>query len=213
MGAKLVLQEYLDKYNTRCDTISDIAIDNLPFLVEREPVYDMKGQKSSKSYYDKKGREAIRIVYNRIVGDYVYEGATYPNTFLGISKKYQFMNWAGEVGYEKVKQPYTFNLEPVFINGGGGAISGFSSKKQREILKDERYCADDYLQAKNPDLYAILYASYTELYEYYLKTGKKTDLVNAIEAETDPTLNQIFDKEVFGAEPLTVKELIIMNLQ
>lgn len=211
--AKLVLQEYLDRFNTKFDTISDIAIDNLPFLVEREPVYDMKGQKSSKSYYDKKGREAIRIVYERIVGDYVHEGITYPNTFLGIGKKYLFMDWAGEVGYEKVKQPYSFNLEPVFINGGGGTISGFSSKKQREILKEERYCADDYLQAKNPDLYAILYANYTSLYEYYLKTGKKTDLVTAIETETDPVLNQIFDKEVYGFEPLTVRQLIIMNLQ
>lgn len=219
MGAQLVLQNYLERFNTRCDTISDIAIDNLPFLIEQEPFYNMKGQKAYKSYFainlkdSSKGKEAVKIVYSRIIGDYTYENITYNDIFLGISKKYQFFDWTGQVAYEKVKQPYLFNLEPVFINGGEGAISGFSSKKQREILREERYCADDYLQAKNPDLYAALYNRYTADYEYYLKTGKKDDLVAAMNAETDPDINQIFNKEVFGFEPLTVKQLIIMNLQ
>lgn len=213
---QLLLEYYLNRFNTKCDTLSDIAIDNLPFLFEQEPFYNMKGQKASKSYfgkYKKKDKEVIRIVYSRIVGDYTYEGQTYPDIFLGIGKKFQFFDFSGEVAYEKIKQPYMFNLEPIFINGSGGQISGFSSKKQREILKEERYCADDYLQAKNPDLYAALYNQYRELYEYYLKTGKKENLVNAMNTETDPIVNQIFNREVFGYEPMTVKELILMNLQ
>lgn len=211
--ARLVLEFYLEKFKTKCDTISDIAIDNLSFLTEQEPIYDMKGQKVSKSYLALNGKIAVKIVYERIIGDYVFEGNTYNDVFLGIGKKYQFFDWAGNMAHQKKKQPYTFNLEPIFINGGGGTISGFSSKKQREILREERYCADDYLQAKNPDLYSTLYANYKELYESYLKTGKKTDLVLAITNETNPVLNQIFDKEVYGFEPLTVRELILMNLQ
>lgn len=213
MGAKLVLEFYLDRFNTKGDTMSDIAIDNLPFLSEQEPVYDMKGQKISKSYHALNGKEAVKIIYGKIIGDYIFENITYNNVFIGLRKKIQFLDFAGEVKIEKIKQPYIFKLEPVFINGGNGAISGFLSKKQREILKEERYNADDFLQAKNPELYAALYVSYKELYEYYLKTGKKQELVTAMNAETNPDILQIFNKEVYGAEPLTVKELIIMNLQ
>lgn len=211
--AEIVLKHYLDKFKIKYDSLWSVAIDNLSFLSEQEPFYNMKGQKASKSYFAPNRKEAVRIVYGRIIGDHIFEGNIYPNIFLGISEKHQFLDWAGNVANEKAQQPEIFSLEPIFINGGGGAISGFSSKKQREILKEERFCADDYLQAKNPALYATLYNRYTGDYEYYLKTGIKDFLVLAMNSEMNAEINQIFNKEVYGFEPMTVKELIIMNLQ
>lgn len=118
------------------------------------------------------------------------------------------MDWAGEIAYPKRKQPEYFDLQPVFLGDGTETVVGFSSQKQRQILKTERYNADDYLQAKNPNLYALLYGRYTANYDYYLKTGKKDALVTAINAETDVNINAVFDNLVYGTE-ITVKELIL----
>lgn len=212
MSAQIVLEYYLDKYQTMGNTMTDIEFSNLSFLKEREPVYNMKGQKVSKSYYDSKGKEAIRIEYQRVFGEHTYNGVVYPNVFLGLQKTIHYLDWAGEIVYSKVKQFYEFNVEPNF-DAGNLVPTGFSSQRQRKILKEERYAADDYLQAKNPDLYALLYNAYTAQYEFYLKTGKKQRLVDAINAETNININNAFNRVVEGFETLTVKELIIMNLQ
>ena len=212
MSAQIVLDYYLDKYQTAGNTLTDIEFSNLSFLKEREPIYNMKGQKVSKSYYDNKGKEAIRIEYQRIFGEHTYNGVVYPNVFLGLQKTIHYLDWAGEIAYSKVKQFYEFNLEPNF-DAGNLTPTGFSSQKQRQILKSERYAADDYLQAKNPDLYAMLYSAYTVQYEFYLKTGKKQRLVDAINAETNAQINGAFDRVVEGFETLTVRQLILMNLQ
>jgi hypothetical protein len=86
MSAQIVLDHYLEKYQTSGNTLTDISFDNLPFLQEREPLYNMKGEKVSKSYHDTQGREAIRITYDRVFGDYQYNGTVYPNVFLGLQK-------------------------------------------------------------------------------------------------------------------------------
>lgn len=130
-----------------------------------------------------------------------------------MGKSIQYYDWAGEIAYTKKLQPYYFSLQPVFLGDGTETISGFSSQKQRKILKEERYTADEWLNAQNPNLYAILYARYGVIYQAYLRTGYKDDLVNAFESETDESILTIFNNEVFGMEPMTVKELIIMNLQ
>lgn len=122
------------------------------------------------------------------------------------------MDWAGEIAYTKSKQPEYFDLQPVFLGDGTETVVGFSSQKQRQILKTERYNASDYLQAKNPNLYALLYGRYTANYDYYLKTGKKDALVTAINAETDVNINAVFDNLVYGTQ-ITVRDLILMNLQ
>jgi len=213
MSSKLVLDHYLEKFQTLGNTLTDIDFQNLTFLQEKEAVYNMKGQKVSKSYYDTSGREAIRITYDRVFGTYVYQEIEYPNVFLGLQKTINYMNWAGEIAYKKKKQFYSFDLQPVFLADGTETVVGFSSQKQRQVLKSERLSADDYLQAKNPQLYALLYERYGEEYNGYFRTGVKTAFVNALNAEADPTILAALSNEVFGYEPMTVKELIIMNLQ
>jgi hypothetical protein len=213
MGAKIVLDHYLDKFGTLANTLTDIPFDNLPFLQERESIYNMKGQKVSKSYYDQKGKEAVRITYDRVFGDYEYNGTVYPNVFLGLQKTIHYMDWAGEIAYSKKKQFYTFDLQPVFVGEGTETVVGFSSQKQRQILKSERFSADDYLQAMNPQLHAMLYTQYQDKYSAYLRTGSKTDFVTELNNESNTDVLAVLNKEVFGYEPMTIKELIIMNLQ
>jgi len=81
------------------------------------------------------------------------------------------------------KQFYSFDLHPVFAGDGYETVVGFSSQKLRKILKDERYAADDFLQAQNPNLYDLLYNRYTVEYDRYLRTGKKEGLVSAMNYE------------------------------
>ena len=213
MKAQIVLDHYLDKFQTLANTLTDISFDNLPFLQEREPLYNMKGQKVSKSYHDTKGKEAIRITYDRVFRDYEYNGTVYPNVFLGLQKTVHYMDWAGEIAYSKKKQFYSFDLQPVFLGDGNETVVGFSSQKLRKVLKDERFAADDYLQAMNQQLYAALYQAYQVEYNTYLRTGISQPFVTAVNNETNPQVLAMLNKEVFGYEPMTVKELVIMNLQ
>jgi hypothetical protein len=212
MSAEIVLNHYLEKYQTKADTITDINFDNLSFFTAKEKIIDMKGQWVSKSYYAENGKEAVRITYEKLYGIHTHNGVEWPNTFLGVGKSIHYLDWAGEIAYTKRKQPEYFDLYPVFLGDGTETIVGFSSQKQRQILKTERYNADDYLQAKNPNLYALLYGRYTANYDYYLKTGKKDALVTAINAETDVNINAVFNNLVYGTE-ITVRQLILMNLQ
>lgn len=212
MEAQIVLDYYLNKYQTLGNTLTDINFDNLSFFTTKEKIIDMKGQWVSKSYYAEKDKEAIRITYEKLYGIHTHNGIEWPNTFLGVGKSIHYLDWAGEIAYTKRKQPEYFDLQPVFLGDGTETVVGFSSQKQRQILKTERYNADDYLQAKNPNLYALLYGRYTANYDYYLKTGKKDALVTAINAETDGNINAVFDNLVYGTE-ITVRQLILMNLQ
>ena len=211
--AQIVLDHYLDKFQTLGNTLTDISFDNLPFLQEKEPLYNMKGQKVSKSYHDTKGKEAIRITYDRVFGDYEYNGTVYPNVFLGLQKTVHYMDWAGQIAYSKKKQFYSFDLQPVFIGDETETVVGFSSQKLRKVLKDERFAADDYLQSMNPVLHSTLYQAYQVEYNTYLRTGISQPFVTAVNNETNPQVLAMLNKEVFGYEPMTVKELVIMNLQ
>jgi hypothetical protein len=213
MSAKIVIEYYLEKFQTLSNTLTDIDFEKLSFLQEREAIYNMKGQKVSKSYYDIKGKEAIRLTYDRIINDYTYQDIVYPDVFIGVQKTVHYLDWAGEIAYSKKKQFYAFDLQPVFVGDGSETVVGFSSQKQRQILKSERFSADDYLQAWNPNIYAELYNQYQDLYTCYLRTGLKDDFVHALNAETNPAYLELLNKEVFGYEQMTIKELIIMNLQ
>ncbi|MFV5702184.1 hypothetical protein ACM55F_09960 [Flavobacterium sp. XS2P12] len=210
---QLVIDYIVEQRGINLNTLTDKDFSNFSWLNEREPVTNMKGEKVSKSYYFENKKEAIRIVCHKIYGDYEYNDVIYPNTYLGWKKDMHWVDWAGELQVTKPMQPYYFNLEPVFVGDGTETVIGFSSPKMRKSMKEERYSADDYLQSKNPNLYALLYGRYTAHYEFYLKTGKKFNLVTAINGETDPDINAVFDNFVFGYEPMTVRELILMNLQ
>lgn len=203
----------VNKRGINLDTLTDKDYSHFSWLNQREPVYNMKGEKVSKSYYFENRKEAIRHRYFKIIEDFDYNGVLYPNVYVGWREDKCWIDWAGEIGYTKPMQAYYFNLEPVFLGDGTETVVGFSSPKMRKSMKEERYAADDYLQAKNPSLYAMLYMRYTSSYDFYLKTGKKANLVTAINGETDPDINAVFNNEVFGFEPMTVRELILMNLQ
>lgn len=211
--AQIVLAHYLEKYQTIINTLTDINFDCLPFLYAKEANYNMKGIKVSKSYFDQSHRETIRIHYIKIYEDFTYSGITYPNVFIGIRKDIHYFDWSGQIAYTKNLQPYYFALQPVFLGDGTETIKGFSSQKKGKILKEERYAADEWLNSQNPNLYAIFYAKYGTIYETYLRTGFKDDFLNAFEEENDPVILKIFNNQVYGMEPMTVKELIIMNLQ
>jgi hypothetical protein len=213
MEAQLVLEYYLEKYQTLGNTLTDIDFENLSFLQEKEAVYNIKGQKLSKSYYDLKGKEVIRITYDRIISDYTYQDIVYSDVFIGVQKTVHYLDWADKIAYSKKKQFYAFDLQPVFIGDGSETVVGFSSRKQRQILKSERSGADDYLQAWDPNIYAKLYNQYQDLYSSYLRTGLKDNFVQALNTETNSAILELLNKKVFGHEPMTIKELIIMNLQ
>lgn len=213
MSAVIVLNHYLEEFQTMANTMTDIPFDNLPFLTEKEPLYNMKGQKVSKSYVCPKGKDVVRIMYDRLIGDFMYNDVVYSNIFYGLRKRIQYFDWKGDVAYEKVKQKYEFNLEPVYLADGSETIVGFSSQKQRQILKSERYSADDYLSSKNPTLYATLFEKYQNVYNAYLRTGDSSNFIAAMNSESDFEVLEVLNKEVFGFEPMTVKELIIYNLQ
>lgn len=213
MEPQLVINHIVEEKGINLNTLTDQDFSNFSWLNEREPVSNMKGEKVSKSYYYKNTREAIRIEYSKIVGDHEYNGVTYSDTYLGWKKFMCWIDWAGEIAVRKEMQPYYFNLEPVFIGDGTEIVIGFSSPKMRKSMKEERFAADDYLQSKNPMLYDLLYNRYTDEYNRYLRTGNKTSLVTALNAESDSAINAVFNNEVFGYEPMTIKELIIMNLQ
>jgi len=213
MSAQLVIDYIVQERGINLNTLTDKDYSQFSWLNQREPVYNMKGEKVSKSYYFENRKEAIRHRYFKIIGDYEYNGLLYYNVYLGWREDKCWIDWSGEIGYVKPMQPYYFELEPVFVGDGNQTIIGFSSPKMRKSMKEERYAADDYLQSKNPNLYALLYGRYTSQYEFYLKTGKKSNLVTAINGEADADINAVFNNEVFGYEPMTVRELILMNLQ
>lgn len=208
----LVIQHFIEKYNLNGQTITDLAFNELSFLYEKEPTTNPKGEKVSKSYYATNHREAVRITYAKIIGKYTYKNVVYNDVFLGLQKTINFLDWKGDIEISKKMQPYYFNLQPVFVGDGNETVTGFSSPKMRKILKSERMNADDFLQSKNPGLYAMIYKQYNSQYETYLTTGDKTDLLAAINNESVAQINAVLNKIVDGTT-ITVKQLIFSNLQ
>jgi hypothetical protein len=213
MSAKLVIQKYLEDFKYVGKTMVDLPYDNLPFLTAKEPVLNTKGERISKSYYAPNGKEAVRQVYKKKIGTFNFNGTDYPDVFFGVTVDIYHLRWDETLHY-KGKRDYNFTLQPIFDTVDTTKIVGFSSAKQRQILKSERYASDDYLQSQNPTLYDLLYSNYASFYDAYLRTGIKTNLVNAINAETDQNIIDIFNRNVYGSNPaITIKDLILMNLQ
>lgn len=141
MTNKTVLEYWLEKHQTVCNTLTDISFDNISFLTSREPILNAGGERVSKSYYHyPTGKEAIRITYSKIYGDHTFENVTYKNVFLGLQKTINHLNFAGDVSY-KIEMPgHYFTLNPVFENG---IVVGFTSLKMRRILAVEAYYANE----------------------------------------------------------------------
>lgn len=141
MSAKIVLQYHLERFKTMALTLTDISFENLSFLTAGEKITNDLGEWVSKSYYDLKGREAVKIIYSKVFKTYVYNGISYENVFVGLKKSFLFMNWSGEVAYSKNKPIEYFTLSSV--EDSSGKIIGFSSPKVRNLLRAELKTAKD----------------------------------------------------------------------
>ena len=210
--ARLGLEYLLSKFKLG-NALTDKAYNNMSILYAKEAVYNMKGEKVSKSYYSHyKDKEIVRQEYSKVIGTHRHEGIDYPNIFIGVDRKVYHMFWDG-VAHFKGSHKFMFTLSPVYLGDGTSTIVGFSSQKKRKFLKEERYNADDYLQSKNPTLYAFVYNSFATQYEGYLRTGDKTPLVVAITDETDTSVLAVLDMEVAEMPGVTIRNLILSNLQ
>jgi hypothetical protein len=133
MSAKLVIEHIVETQGINLSTLTDKDFSQMSWLDEYEPIIGLNGESISKSYYYKK-KEAIRIVYGKIYGDFEYQGIVYQNTYLGLTKQICWIDWAGEIGDYTKTRNYYFNLKPIDVND---LSKGFTSLKMRKIQKEE----------------------------------------------------------------------------
>lgn len=197
----------------------DLDINKSNVLEAREAYYSSKGIKKYKDYYyvynDKDGNEveqlAVRIRYTKIYKDIEYEGVTINGIW---AKTQKFFDYYFEDGTfsTKVIQPQAFHLNPVFKGDGTETLVGFSSIKQMDFLRKERYTADKYLQSKNIGLYQLIYNNYKDTYNTYLSSGNKLAFIEQLDNESDPIILATLNHQVTGTT-LKIIDLIKMNLQ
>ena len=135
--ARIVIDYIQEQRGINLDTLIDKDFSQFSWLIEREPILNEQGERVSKSYFtdDKYNKEAIRIEYHKIIGDYEFEGTIYPNTFLGLGKDFHWLRWDGTIGKSKSAQKYLLNLLPIYENE---IITGFTSLMMRKILAEEQ---------------------------------------------------------------------------
>ena len=136
--ARIVIDYIQEKKGINLDTLIDKDFSQFSWLNERESVFNELGERISKSYYYENKREAIRIEYSKIIGDFVFDGITYPNIFLGFKKIILWLRWDGKIGRSKNKQPYYFNLQPIYDVDNPEIIVDFSSLKKKQTLLEEQ---------------------------------------------------------------------------
>ena len=188
------------------NSLTDKDFSQFCWLNEREPVYSNKGERISKSYYYKNEKETIRIEYFKIFKDYVFEGITYPNTFIGVNKNIIWIYWDGTNSpYQKTKDTFMFTLKPIYTNG---VIAGFTSIRGEQILSEERRQVVNRLifEAKTSNIQTIA-NDYDILFDYlnssinsWVNTGKVTkfntlindtsniEIVNLLAIEVEPSV-------------------------
>ncbi|NCP83797.1 MAG: hypothetical protein GW823_02620 [Bacteroidetes bacterium] len=188
------------------NSLTDIDFSQFSWLNEREPIYSNKGERISKSYYYKNEKETIRIEYFKIFKDYVFEGITYPNTFIGVNKNIIWIYWDGTNSpYQKTKDTFMFTLKPIYTNG---VIAGFTSIRGEQILSEERRQVVNRLifEAKTSNIQTIA-NDYDILFDYlnssinsWVNTGKVTkfntlindtsniEIVNLLAIEVEPSV-------------------------
>lgn len=202
-----------------------IEYDKCGFLSPGESKYGLKGEKKYKNYYNN-GVLVVSQVYETIYENKTHEGFTVQNIPIRTIKKIRF--YKNETVYkEKLVETLNFDVYPSeTLNQQGQIVAvSFNSMKLEKFLKENRYEADSLMKSFNATLYNWLYAAYGALYTSYLQTGNSAPLVNAFNAETNPTnlfiLNKLVEErelrvllgEMEQYPQITVKELIIMNLQ
>ena len=136
--ARIVIDYIQERKGINLDTLIDKDFSQFNWLNERESVFNEQGERVSKSYYYENNREAIRIEYFKIIGDFIFDKITYPNIFLGFKKKILWLRWDGTIGRSKNKQPYYFNLQPIYDIDNPEIIVDFSSLKKKQTLLEEQ---------------------------------------------------------------------------
>ena len=136
--ARIVIDYIQERKGINLDTLIDKDFSQFSWLNERESVFNEQGERVSKSYYYENNREAIRIEYFKIIGDFIFDGITYPNIFLGFKKTILWLRWDGTIGRSKNKQPYYFNLQPIYEIDNPEIIVDFSSLKKKQTLLEEQ---------------------------------------------------------------------------
>lgn len=199
-----------EKFKIDVKNVYDVDISFWPFLSIKECEPVALGEPLRKSYYYK-STEVIRIELSRVLGNVSFDNSDYENVLIGSCTTVNFLNYGQEIGITKSKNT-TFNVQPVFNGDGSETCTGFSSPAQREFLRNERRERDLYFQSKSPIVYSSLYRFYATLYDFYLKTGDRFQIENAINNETNAEILAILNNQVYGSET-TVRELIINNLQ
>ena len=210
-----VLEFLVNKLNIRVATnsLTDKDFSQFSWLNEREPVYSNKGERISKSYYYKNEKETIRIEYFKIFKDYVFEGITYPSTFIGIQKKIIWLYWDGTNSpYQKTKDTFMFNLKPIYTNN---VITGFTSIRGEQILTEERRQVVNRLifEAKTSNIQTIS-NNYDTLFDHlnsginsWVNTGKVTKFNTLINDTSNTEITDLLAIEVQAG--VTLKQYLI----
>jgi len=134
--ARIVIDKIQEERELNLDTLIDKDFSQFSWLTEREPILNEQGERVSKSYFtdDKYNKEAIRIEYHKIIGDYEFEGNIYSNIYIGNLKYFQTLRWDGSIARTKTRK-YLFNLLPIYENE---IVIGFTSLMMRKVLAEEQ---------------------------------------------------------------------------
>lgn len=204
---------------------TQIEFDKCGFLTPCEAKYGLKGVKLRKDY-KKDNQIVVSQIYELLTETKSHAGFTINNVPVSLIKKIRF--YITDSYYkEKTVETLTFDVHASEAKNQNGDIVAvtFNSMKLEKYMKENRHEADVLLKSFNSTLYSWLYSAYGSIYTKYLDTGVSTELVSAFENETNPTnlfiLNKIVEEQdlavLLGPMPvypqITVKELIIMNLQ
>jgi len=227
---KTLLGTLCDEKNIKYIDEFMLPFDNVGFLHEEEAVYGLRGIKLYKDYSyilpNGEKKLIIRQNYYPINKSLTHLGIT-KNKRVEIRKTIQFFI---DDKYFKTKDinVIEFTLKPSeLINPENGELLDveWSSKKNEDVLFEERKNADGVMKSFNPLLYNWIYSNYGTQYNYYLQTGKSSQLIDVINNDTNPMNLFLLNKLVESTDlvkligymdiypEITIKQLIFMNLQ
>lgn len=213
----------------------DIPIDILEFFAPKEKIYNLKGEPVIKSYIhvDEHGETipVCDILYQKQYEDVTYQGIT-KNEFKNAKTVFRFYTKKDKSKYkDKVVQSLPFTIVPTAINDTNGNIVDvmWSSVKREEVLRSERYKAEEVMKTFNPRLYQLFTMIFGDAWQRYKEVGDKAQLVSELNnAPHVPIAPGVYldeklqeqvadeDKAVLGLPSqanLTILQLILGSLQ
>lgn len=220
---KLLVEKYLIENNVYYNGRGiDIQLDFYEFFKGKEKKYTLKGNPLSKDYvYIKDNVEILvcRISYNKKIEPINYQGFI-KNEFIGLFSKYEFFRENGKSEI-KIIDTLDFDLIPTIIYKKDSNQNNteeiedvlWSSVKREEILREERYKADEKMKTFNPALYYMLTKVFSDSYNHYLQSGDSIDLKNELQNAPIPKLQeQVSDEDELALGLPTSYQITILNL-